>query len=377
MRLENESDQGGLPTPAALCAARRERLRPLLRRHGLDALLVARAPNRFYLSGFELHDSQPGESSGMLLVTAAGPDWLATDTRFALAAESLWDKSHILIYGSDSARAIASLIADNSSAAGLEADGVSWDYARRLLAEPALVGRPILPVKGLVEELRMIKDASEQAALRASFALNHKMFQWLEREIASSTARDISEQDLAREIEAFFRDNGAQELAFSTIAASGPATALPHAIPSAKRIAPNLPLLVDAGCRVDNYCSDQTRTWWRGPTPGQDFIRTLDLVKKAQRAAFEIMRPGVRCSDVNAAARKVFEDAGVALAFNHGLGHGVGLETHEAPRLSFHSTQILREGMAVTVEPGLYFPEWGGARWENTVLVVSGGIEIL
>lgn len=359
-----------------LYALRRNRLRVLMARRRLDALLVASAPNRFYLSGFELHDPQPGESAGMLLITADGEDWLATDARYELAAKSLWDERRVLIYGGDSAGALARLIASQSLLAGIESKGVSWNFARKLLAAlPA--GHAILPGDGLVEKLRMIKDESEKQALRASFALNHKMFEWLEREIVNVPQREISEAELAREIEAFFRNNGAQELAFATIAAAGKSGALPHAIPLLKKFASGVPLLVDAGCRVDNYCSDQTRSWWRGEHPAPEFEKALILVREAQQAAFETMRPGVPCREVYRAARRVFEQAGVEKAFNHGLGHGVGLETHEEPRLSAASAQTLAEGMTVTVEPGLYYPEWGGVRWENTVLVTADGIEIL
>jgi Xaa-Pro aminopeptidase len=169
-------------------------------------------------------------------------------------------------------------------------------------------------------------------------------------------------------------------LAFPVIAAVGKNAALPHAVPGDEALGETGLLLVDAGCRVDNYCSDQTRTFWIGGKSGgmyERFARACDLTRRAQQAALAVMRPGVTCRDVHAAARAVFEKAGVAEAFTHGLGHGVGLETHEAPSLNPGSGRPLETGMVVTVEPGLYYPEWGGVRLEYTVVVEEDGVRIL
>lgn len=357
-------------------ALRRERLRKKIIESGLDMLLVSSAPNRFYLSGFELHDPQPNESAGLLLLTASGEDWLLTDSRYALAAEKLWPVERICVYTRQE-KAVAELFIRHGNLAGLESAALSWDFVRHL---KQLLGNRVFihSANELVEELRVIKDKSEINALRQSFKLNHQMFDWLDKKISAGfDDQTMTEVELAWEIERLFHEQGAQELAFSTIAATGKNSAKPHAIPGRDNIACGHVLLVDAGCRVNNYCSDQTRSWWIGPDPSEDFHKTMTLVRNAQKAAFAVMRPGISCAEVYAAARKVFEEAGVASAFTHGLGHGVGLETHEAPRLSARSTDILEEGMVVTVEPGLYFPEWGGIRWENTVLVTNSGMEIL
>lgn len=357
-------------------AARRNRLRASIRAKGLDALLVCLPANRFYLSGFELHDGQPGESSGMLLICADGDDWLATDSRYLLAAQKLWPNDRIFLYSANQAAGISRLLSQRANIAGIESAGISWAFLRKLRAA---LGRRValLAVDGLVEKLRMIKDDAEIAALKSSFALNHKMFDWLGQKVESVALETISEMELAWEIEKLFRENGAQELAFATIVATGKKGAQPHAVPGGDLVSKNLPLLVDAGCRVRNYCSDQTRSFWHGPSPAEEFSRVLKLVREAQQAAIEIMKPGVACSLVYKTAREVFEKAGVASAFTHGLGHGVGLETHEAPSLSPHSDCLLSQGMAVTVEPGLYYPEWGGVRWEYTVLVEEEGVRIL
>lgn len=362
--------------PSAEYAARRNRLRREIRKAGLDCLLVLEPADRFYLSGFELSDTQPDESSGCLIIASDGNDWLATDSRYRLAAERLWDPERLLIYRGEGLDELAGLLKGSGILIGTSARGISWRKAQALGQKLGRHHR-LLPSPPFVARMREIKSAQEIAALRRSFRLNHAMFDWLGERVKSGELPGLSETALAWEIEKFFRENGAEELAFATIAAVGVNAAIPHATPSADVKIADGPLLVDAGCRVEGYCSDQTRTWWLGPEPAREFSAALSLVRDAQQAALEIMRPGVACSKVYDAACKVFEKAGALAAFTHGLGHGVGLQTHEAPSLSRASTQILREGMTVTVEPGLYYPEWGGVRWENTVLVDKDGITIL
>lgn len=359
-------------------AGRRDKVRQSLKEAGLDAILISQPANRFYLSGFELHDPQPNESAGRLIITVSGDDWLATDSRYLLAAEEVWDKDRIFIYSGNAALDIQELMSRMASIAGYERKGISLDFAEKLASGQDTKFRPaFVPGDGIVEKLRLIKDTHEIAALRKSFALNHKMLAWLEDELRSGSMYGLSEKALAWEIERFFRENGADELAFSTIAAIGPAGARPHAVPGATRLAREMPLLVDVGCRVANYCSDQTRTWWIGAKPAEEFERTHELVRKAQLAAMEAMRPGVPCSEIYKKARDVFCEAGQEKFFTHGLGHGVGLETHEGPSLSPRCDLRLRAGMIITVEPGLYYSQWGGVRWEHTVLVEEKGIVIL
>lgn len=349
------------------CARRREKLRAAVRRRGLDALLVSAAPNRYYLSGFELHDPQFNESAGRLVVCADGRDWLATDARYTDAAAPIWDEDRIFIYKGDGVADLARLLRSCGLRVGFEADSVSHGFVRAL--RRAAPGLGLEAADGLVEELRVVKDSEEIAALQASFRLNHAL---LDR------ARDFllpgrSEQEISWDIERYFRENGASELAFANIVATGPNAALPHAVPGTDRLGENGLVLLDIGCRVQDYCSDQTRTLWVGDAPTDEFQRALDLVQKAQKAAIAVLRPGLPMRDAYAAARRVFEDAGVEKRFTHGLGHGVGLETHEAPSLNPRRADPLRAGMVVTVEPGLYYPQWGGVRWEHTALITEDG----
>ncbi|MBO4300381.1 MAG: aminopeptidase P family protein [Desulfovibrio sp.] len=352
-------------------AARREKVRRVMYTRGIDALLVSHAANRYYLSGFELHDPQFNESAGRLIITADGRDWLLTDARYRDAALRLWDANRVFIYGADAPAQMRRLLRQCGSRVGIEARGVSWHFVRELASSGS--GLWLEAVDGLVENLRCIKEPEEIAALKKSFALNHDLLHHVEEQLEPGR----TEADISWAIERYFREHGASELAFPSIVAVGRNAALPHAVPGRDRVMENTPVLVDVGCRLDDYCSDQTRTFWVGPVPTADFRRSLDLTRQAQQAAMQGMHPGVPLAEVYAMAYKIFETAGVAQAFTHGLGHGVGLETHELPTLSPRSRGVLMPGMVVTVEPGLYYPEWGGVRWEHTVLVEENGVCVL
>lgn len=359
-------------------AERRERLRALMFDRQLDALLISHEANRYYLSGFELHDPQKNETSGFLLICADGKDWLCTDSRYKDAAARLWDPERIFIYTGRPAKELNTLItklgAESSGAAsagrhiGFEAKSLSVAFFEQLSE-----GLTLEHADGLTEQLRIIKEPEEIEAMRRSCALNHRLMEW----IPSVCRPGRTEAEVAWDIEKFFRENGASGLAFDSIVAVGPNAALPHAIPGTDVITDNCPVLIDVGCRLDDYCSDQTRTIWVGDRPSDIFQRTMQQVRAAQDAAIKVIRPGMKVADIHACARAVFEKEGVAQHFTHSLGHGVGLETHEAPGVSPRVDAVLKPNMIITVEPGLYYPEWGGIRWEYMVLVTEDGAEIL
>ncbi|MDR2695497.1 MAG: aminopeptidase P family protein [Deltaproteobacteria bacterium] len=347
---------------------RRERLRALLRARGIDALLVSHAANRFYLSGFELHDGQRNESSGRLLITTQGRDWLCTDARFFDAARRVWDEERIVVYKKDALARIGALVRDAAQGVtGFEARSVCRHDAQRL-------GLRLLAADGLVESLRMIKEAGEIAALERSCALNHTLM----AHVPSLLSSGCSEAALAWKIECFFREHGAAELAFPTIAARGANAALPHYEPSALALLDGeCPVLIDCGARLDRYCSDQTRTFWLGGTPSPAFTRTLELVRGAQEEALRGIRPGMSGAEIYALALAFFARHGVEKAFTHSLGHGIGLETHEGPSLGPFNPEPVPPGAVFTVEPGLYYPEWGGVRWEYMLVMEEDGARIL
>ncbi len=353
----------------SIFAERRENLRRLMHREKLTALVVSLDANRYYLSGFELHDPQVDESAGRLIIMANGNDWLCTDARYFDAAKTLWPEERIFIYQADAAKQINSLLVGRvQGSIGFEARIMTFDFYEKISKNLQMQ-----KADGLVEELRVIKDSWEIAQLRKACSLNHSMMHWLPEKLTPGK----TEAQIAWEIEQFFRNNGASELSFSSIVAVGANAALPHAIPAAKRITEECAVLVDVGCRVNDYCSDQTRSFWVGEKPHQHFTNALELIKEAQSRAIQHIVPGALCKDIYAVAKKYLDDEGVGQFFTHGLGHGIGLQTHEAPSLNATRETSLQPGMVITVEPGLYMAGHGGVRWEYMVLVTPDGAEIL
>ncbi len=344
-------------------------LKDLMDAQGIDALLVVQPANRYYLSGFELHDGQCNESSGCLLVRTDGPDWLLTDARFTVEAWRHWPEEHVHIYGAPRMEKIAEFV-KSLGITGL------WVETHAMCAEMYLeLGKSLdlRPAPRLVEELRTVKDAGELSRLRASCALNHRVYAELEHALMPG----MTERDVAWMLEKLFREGGAEGLSFAPIVGFGPNGALPHATPGSAPLRPETPVLIDMGGRLDGYCSDQTRTWWVGDRPTDEFRRTLDLVREAQRLAIAKVAPGVGTDELHATAREYFERHGAAGHFTHSLGHGIGLETHEAPGVGPIRPTVLKPGMVITVEPGLYYPDWGGVRWEHMVVVTGDGHEVL
>lgn len=352
-----------------LYALRRDNVRAQLRDKGLSALLVSNAANRYYLSGFELHDPQPGESAGILVIFADGQDWLCTDPRYLDAANSLWDSRKVFIYrGDGTAQTGEWLHSMVQGPVGFEPKSLSVYQYEALRDNLDLVAAP-----PLTENLRAIKNTDEIQRLRKSCRLNHQLMEWLPLALVAG----ISEKTLAWNIEKFFRERGASELAFATIVAYGKNAALPHAIPGDTALEENSLVLVDAGARLEGYCSDQTRTFWLGSRPSKRFMDTLAAVREAQACGLSLIRPGVEAREVYQGANDHFARLGLASQFTHSLGHGIGLETHEGLSLGPKSTTRLEEGMVLTVEPGLYDAAWGGIRWEYMVLVTKDGHELL
>jgi len=349
--------------------ARREKLRARMRDAGHEALIVSHAANRFYLSGFELSDSQCNESSGWLLITASGQDKLLTDPRYLDAARRLWPEEDIFIYSGNRYGQICDFLAGiHSGPLAFEPRSMSVDTHARMAEHLTLT-----PASGLVEGLRRIKEPREIEIMERSCALNERVMQAAPGEMVPGR----TEGELAWRLEQLFRDFGASEMAFDPIVAVDANAALPHAEPGRTPITEECMILVDMGGRLDGYCSDQTRTFWVGNRPPDHFRKALELTQMAQAAAISVIRPGLPIADAYKAAREFFAGHGVEKAFTHALGHGIGLETHEFPSLSPIAEGVLEPGMIVTVEPGLYYPEWGGIRWEHMVLVTEDGCRIL
>ena len=350
-------------------AARREAVRVTLPQKKLGALLVTLDANRYYLSGFELMDAQANESSGCLVIMPDGKDWLCTDARFYDAAKRLWDEDRIFIYRGNAAEQINQLLHDVVQGnVGFEAKNTSVAFFTGVSK-----GLTFVAADGIVESLRAIKEPEEVARLEASCAINHQLMRWLPSVLVAGR----TEEAIAWDIEQFFRNNGAQGLAFSSIVAVNANAALPHAVPGATQLLEECAVLVDVGCRLNDYCSDQTRTFWVGEKPHAHYTKYYTMIQEAQQKSIEAMRPGVLASSVYNVAMQYLEERGAGIYFTHGLGHGIGLQTHEGPNLGPKSPTVLQEGMVITVEPGVYCGGHGGVRYEYMVLVTEDGARVL
>ena len=272
-----------------MCEQRRERLRALMREQGIEALLISHAANRYYLSGFELHDVQLNESAGRLIVMADGKDWILTDSRYLDAARRLWEPERVFIYGADAPEYIAKLLKGlvPGKTIGFEARAVTLEFYEKFAETLAGSGCRLSKADGLVERLRVIKDTEEIRRMEISCRLNQQMMEWLPGVLVPGR----SEAAVSWDIEMFFRHHGATELAFTSIVGHGPNAALPHYLPSKDALleAENL-VLVDVGCRLEDYCSDQTRTFWVGEKPTERFKKTLEAVQEAQHKAIRAIR---------------------------------------------------------------------------------------
>jgi Xaa-Pro aminopeptidase len=230
----------------------------------------------------------------------------------------------------------------------------------------------LIPADELIRNLRVRKDGLEIQTIQKALQIAESAF----RELLEELTPGMTESEMAWRFEQAMHRHGAQGLSFPTIVASGPNSALPHAVPSDRVVNAGEPLLFDFGVKFEGYCSDTTRTLLL-ETPDETFSKIYPIVLDAQQMAIEAIKPGMKGREIDAIARNHIDAMGFGDRFGHGLGHGVGMLVHEAPRLSPLSDDILEEGMIVTVEPGIYIPEWGGIRLENMVRVTNDGVEIL
>ncbi|MGY4099193.1 M24 family metallopeptidase [Nocardia sp. R16R-3T] len=352
-------------------AARRGALRSLLVENEVDALLVTDLVNIRYLTGFT-------GSNAALLVTS----WdmrnseertvIGTDGRYlSQVAEQVPDLRAEIARAT--ARRIVELAGEwQLGRVGYESHIVTVDQHRGFIEQKS--GLEFVATPGLVEQLRMVKDAYEIEQLRAACATGDAGLATLLERGGLRPGR--TERQVARDLEWAMFEHGADAVAFETIVATGANSAIPHHRPTGAVLATGDFVKIDFGAVTGGYHSDMTRTFVLGAA--SDWHREVyALVEAAQRAGCAALEPGALVSDVDAAARAVIETAGHGKLFVHGLGHGVGLQIHEAPGIAKTGTGTLLSGVAVTVEPGVYFPGRGGVRIEDTLVVREGGPDLL
>ena len=331
---------------------------------GIDTLVIGHQTNIRYLCGFT-------GSAGTLVVN---PDaaMLVTDGRYTEQARlelDAHDPSIELIIGvGDGWTDVVSAVG-SAARVGLEAAHVTWSTQQRYVDD--ISGR-IIATRDLVERLREIKTDAEVDSIRAAAEIADRALSIVRPRLGES----LTERDIAGALDATMRSLGADRSGFDTIVASGPNAARPHHQPSDRVIIEGDLVIVDMGAERGSYRSDMSRSFSIGE-PNQRSAELLDAVKAAQSAGVAAVAAGVPASEIDAACRDHLKTAGLAEFFTHGTGHGVGLDIHEAPSVSARATATLAPGHIITVEPGVYIPEFGGVRWEDTLLVTSTGSESL
>jgi Xaa-Pro aminopeptidase len=333
-------------------SARVDRVRESLE----EPLLVSNPCSVRYLTGFD--------SSNAYLLVDAERVRLFTDFRYLEAAGDVEDVE-VVEARRDTLSHLAELL---SGRIAFEADHLTYSGFETLVQGDV----ELVPRRGLVERLRAVKDGGEIETIGRAAEITTQGFE----QLADERFVGRTERELAWRIEEVFHELGADGPAFPAIVAAGPAGARPHAVPADRRIEPGQLVVVDAACEVDGYASDCTRTFATGELP-DELRRAYDVCLEAQRVGLEGVRAGETGRDVDARARKVVDEAGLGEHFRHGLGHGVGLEVHELPRLAEFSADTLAAGNVVTVEPGVYLAGRGGVRIEDLVVVGEDGARVL
>jgi Xaa-Pro dipeptidase len=341
--------------------ARRRSLRDIAARAGLSAVLVTHLPDVCYLCGFS-------GSNGALLVTRDGAV-LATDGRYVQQAAAQAPDVELLV----TRRLVPDLLV-RAGADGVDVVGFDPDHLSVSAWRATSAGRPRLePADMDLSGLRQVKDASEIAAVEQACRISTQALGVLLEQVRVGD----TEVQIARQLELLMGLAGADDRAFETIVAAGENSAVPHHDPSSRPIRPGDLLKIDFGAKVGGYHADCTRTFIVGAQPEAWQWEIHDTVRRAQSAGIAALRPGIRGREVDAAARAVIVAAGYGSHFGHGLGHGVGLEIHEAPYLGESSANTVEAGTLLTVEPGVYLPGRGGVRIEDTLLVTDDAVRAL
>jgi Xaa-Pro aminopeptidase len=333
-----------------------------------DAFVAAHPANVAYLSAFRgVFDDE----SGSLAVLTADRCWIVTDSRYAEAARAASEGTswQVVIAEASLAAALGDLVREagwSSVAVETTLEYRQWRHLADTLAAQ------VIEADNWVEAVRAVKEPAEVQDISAAQELTDRAFE----HVLAAVRPGVTEKDLALEIEFFMRRNGSDGVAFPPIVASGPNSALPHALPSDRALQASDLVVLDFGARVGGYCADMTRTVAVGHVDERG-REIYDTVRAANVGATRALRAGRLGREVDAAARAVIAEAGFGQYFGHGVGHGVGLEIHELPRVGPASDMPLAAGSVVTIEPGIYIPGFGGVRIENLAVVEDAGARVL
>ncbi|HAD82670.1 MAG: hypothetical protein A2509_11465 [Candidatus Edwardsbacteria bacterium RIFOXYD12_FULL_50_11] len=338
-------------------------IKKALRLKKLDAMLFTNLLNIRYLAGYS-------GSSGMLLVNSQGADFL-TDFRYKeQSAKEVKNARTTIIAGSLLEELIRLPAFVRSKKVGIEDQNLS--YAQFLQLQKLAPGKKFIAASGMAESLRQVKTSAEIQKIARAAQIADQAFAGIVKFIKPG----LTEKAIASQLDHTLKLLGAANPSFDSIVGSGPNGALPHAQPSDRKVRKGDFIVLDFGAIYRGYHSDMTRTVCLG-RPTEKHLKIYDIVTQAQSAGLKAVRAGARGREADAAARKIINDAGYGKYYGHGLGHGVGLEVHEAPGVGMKAENLLPENSIVTVEPGIYLPGWGGVRIEDLVVVAKGGCRIL
>jgi len=342
-----------------------KRIKEWLATEGIGSYLITNLVNVRYLTGFT-------GSAGTCLISPERVV-LITDSRYTIQARQ--QTAEVEVYETNkSLEGLGAFLADiRPEKLAYEAETVSLSFYKKLTALLKKIGR-IRPVatRNVVENLRKIKDAGEIKQICRAVKAAEEGF----AEIRQLIRPGIKESDLALELEYQMKRHGAGKTAFDTIVASGPRSALPHAIASDRIIEEGDLVVIDFGCQVGGYHSDMTRTFIMGKGKAEQ-KKIHHIVREAQQRSLALIRAGITAQEVDGGARDFIDSSGYGTAFGHGTGHGIGLEVHESPRISKGNRTVLKTGYTFTVEPGIYLKDIGGVRIEDMVTVTEDGYRIL
>ena len=344
------------------------KVRPELVRNKVDAILVSEPKNRFYLSGFN-------GSDGYLLITAK-ETIIATDFRYIeqIKRQSP-DYTLFQITGKMSdwfPKLIAGLCIRRL---GFESDATTFGQYMQIseIISSQKLTLELVPLENVVENLRAIKEPEEIANINKAAEISDRAFEY----VTDRLKPGMTEKEIAWALEKYMREAGSESIPFEIIVGAGPNGALPHAQPSDHSIAAHEPIVIDMGANFGGYSSDLSRTICLGK-PDATFVKIYNIVQKAQKAAINGIHEGMSGIQADSLARDIIKEAGYNDMFGHGLGHGVGLTTHDpAPRLSYLSNDVMANGMVFSIEPGIYLPEWGGVRIEDLAMLENGRVKLL